>query len=208
MSLAAAGAFAVVGAGSAVSAQAECVWPAGAKLIRSNGEAQVTVEQRDSGDPLGGGSQSRVWRGCSTRHGEQVVLDSGESDFDTGHGASRFRLSGSIVGFLTSDFSKYESATRVVIADLATGARWTSATIGTLNGSGENFTDLAVNRAGDGAWIRTTVDRRGRARWLLFVRRGSAVQLRYSAPRRLSHLRLSTSHVRWRENAARRVRGI
>lgn len=206
--VAAAGVCGTIGADAAASADATCVWPAGAKLILSNDAAQVTVERRGSDGLLDGGTESSVWRGCSTQRGEQIVLASGQSTFDTGSGATRFRLAGSVVGFLAGEWSKYESARRIEIVDLATGARWSSTTIPTLNGSGEAFTELAVNRAGDGAWVRTHVDQRGRTRWLLFVRRGTEVQLRYSAPHKLSHLHLSASQVRWRENTVLRRRGL
>lgn len=146
----------------------------------------MTVDKRSAGaNDLGSESFTRRWSGCATRRGVQIELErsSGSGSLGTLHDASRFQVAGERVAFLVSDGDKYESTTRLVTVDLRDGTRWESLGVNSLNGGGTGFVELALDRAGNVAWIRSTVDARGRRQWRLYLRDDGKVSLRYrSAP--------------------------
>jgi hypothetical protein len=179
-----------------------CVTPRRASVVHATAEAAVTVEKQDGGD----GSESRVWRGCSEQQGTQVELERGAWTSGGGHLARRFNLAGAVVGYLAEDWTKYESDTRLTVVNLNTGERWNTATVNTVNGSATGFTDLAVNRLGNAAWIRATYDRSGRREWRVFLWHRGKVSLRYRSRHSLTGLRLGSRRLQWRERGKVRVR--
>src|SRR5256885_6614944 len=101
-----------------------CVAPPGAKLVRATTDAVITVERHVDGDPLDGGSESQIWRGCSEHAGDQLVLEQGTSAFGGGRIAKNFNLAGEIVGYLAVDLTKHETTAPLTVVSLATGSRW------------------------------------------------------------------------------------
>jgi hypothetical protein len=185
-----------------------CASPAAAKRVQASPGAVLTVERHGDVDLLEGGTRSETWRGCARRRGTQVVLEQGTSSFGGGHVARAFDLAGEFVAYLAEDWTKYETTASVTVVSLATDERWRSDAINTVHGAGTGVVDLAVNRAGDAAWIRVTIADDGHRRWRLFVRRGLRVVLGAESRTALTKLRLSTHRLFWSQRGKTRRRRL
>lgn len=189
--------------------EARCTPPPGSSHVRSSFEATVTVAKRSAGpDVLGSESFSRTWSGCATRRGAQFELErSSGSSLGTSHYASRFEVAGEQVAFLVTDSDRRESTTRLATIDLSDGSRWESEGVNSVSGSGTGFAEIAVDRGGNVAWIRSTFDGRGRRQWRLYLRDDGKVSLRYRSALPLTDLRLGDGRVQWRERGRARSYG-
>lgn len=170
----------------------------------------MTVDKRSAGpNDLGSESFTRSWSGCATRRGVQIELEhsSGSGSLGTLHDASRFQVAGERVAFLVTDGDKYESTTRLVTVDLRDGSRWESEGVNSVSGSRTGFAEIAVDRGGNVAWIRSTFDGRGRRQWRLYLRDDGKVSLRYRSALPLTDLRLGDGRVQWRERGRARSYG-
>jgi len=182
---------------------ASCAPPEGARVVTETDDAVVTLVTRgEDGDPFEG-TTTYAWRGCAAGTGTQVVLQDGFSALFSRRDAEGFELAGPWVAFLAGRADdKYESFSRLVTVDLRTGARWESSEVSSFGGLG--FTEHAVNRRGNAAWVRRTYGARSRPQWRLYVQRGGRVVRRDTASRPLVSLRLSSTRVLWREGGRRR----
>jgi len=122
--------------------------PTGSHVVRATDEALITVEKHITGDPLDGGSESRVWRGCSEHRGELVELERAEAGFvfASGRSVRSFRLAGPVVGCLVEDGDRYEAETHLTVVRLDSGERWSSDPENRQIGSLTGFTEIAVDR--------------------------------------------------------------
>ena len=189
-------------------AAAACITPAGARVVAQTEEASVTLEtQGEDADPLEGETSFSLWRGCAEESATQVELLSGSRALFSSRSASGFELAGPLVAFLAERApDKYESFARLVTVDLRTGARWESGEVSYFGGLG--FTEHAVNRRGDAAWVRLTYGERRQRQWRLFVRNDGRVVRRDTSSRPLSRLRLSGTRMSWSEGGRRRSRRL
>ena len=201
-------AVALLGA-PATARAADCVTPAGAKVVESRSEAVVTVETHSDGrDFLDGGTTLRIWRGCARSTGQQIELERIASSWGWFGSASSFALAGTYAAYEVTVGDKYQHETRLTVADLADGSRRDVEYLGGVGGTGILITGHAVNRLGDVAWIRTGYSGDRRWVWRLYLDRGEGPVEHARSRRPLRGLRLGTLRLQWRERGKLRTRRI
>ena len=185
---------------------APCPVPEGETVVVRTDEALVTVARRgEYRDPLQD-TLEETWYGCAEGTGTRFELEAGRRSLGGSRYAEGFELAGPFAGYLLSSGDKYATLTRLVTVDLRGNERWMSTDVSSFGGTG--FTEHAVNRRGDAAWVRTAYGRRGRLQHRLFVRHDGRVVRRDTATRPLTRLRLTGTRVYWREGGRRRSRPL
>ena len=119
-----------------------------------------------------------------------------------------FRLAGPVVGYLVEDGDRYEAETHLTVVRLDSGERWSSDPENRQIGSLTGFTEIAVDRLANAAWIRKGYDGSGHRIWRLFVRRAGTVSLRHRSRHELTRLRLGSLRVRWTQRGKRHKRSL